>query len=282
MIRYPRALEDLDDAVDALSDTWRTRAADHTDTFRNAGSYQNHSAIWSEVKPLYIERQRMKCAYCEKRNENSVIEWDLEHFRPKGKVAAWPPPNTYDFAAGDGFDEGYYLLAYHLENYAAACKTCNSPYKHNHFPIAAARVIGGAHPEDHRGEEAFLIYPLGTGDDDPEDIIAFEGALAIPKQERTHNEWLWKRATVTIDLLGLNREELQALRAELLWKTIWPTVTHQDSELRQKRLDAARDIRAPFASCTRCFLALYERAPEAARTIIDECERVYRRHTGAP
>jgi len=52
-----------------------------------------------------------KCAYCESCLEE--VGWDVEHFRPKGRVAEARPPM------------GYYWLAYKWRNLYASCKVCN-------------------------------------------------------------------------------------------------------------------------------------------------------------
>ena len=48
-----------------------------------------------EVKAVYIRLQKNKCAYCERQltglDHGGAIEHDLEHYRPKGHVPAWPP-----------------------------------------------------------------------------------------------------------------------------------------------------------------------------------------------
>ena len=52
-----------------------------------------------------------KCAYCEGPLPES--EWDVEHFRPKGRVAE------------NKSHPGYYWLAYNWENLYPSCKNCN-------------------------------------------------------------------------------------------------------------------------------------------------------------
>lgn len=56
-----------------------------------------------------------KCAYCESRF--SPGDWDVDHYRPKGRVAERPD------------HPGYYWLAYKWENLYPSCKSCNQKRK---------------------------------------------------------------------------------------------------------------------------------------------------------
>jgi hypothetical protein len=65
---------------------------------------------------------------------------------------------------------------------ASTRKSCNTPLKSNHSPVAGKHGPTDADaPEKLAGEEAFLIYPTGDIDSDPEDLITFHGIVAVPK-----------------------------------------------------------------------------------------------------
>ena len=181
MIRYPISEADLDNRIDSLVPQWRTRAGERIAHFVSVGRYDESGAIWSEIKPVYMELQHFKCGYCEKWLESidyGAIEHDMEHYRPKSSVKAYP--REYDFRTGDAWAMGYFRLAYHPLNYLTACKTCNSGLKSNYFPIAATRIDGANHPRGLVREQPFLLYPISDLDDDPEDLIGFDGITAIP------------------------------------------------------------------------------------------------------
>src|SRR5438552_12772588 len=95
MIRYPVTREGLERLVEAERPGWLMRARRRTRKFLAAATYQEREAIWSEVKAVYVRLQHNKCAYCERRltglDYGGAIEHDLEHYRPKGDVPAWPP-----------------------------------------------------------------------------------------------------------------------------------------------------------------------------------------------
>src|SRR5690606_34469288 len=100
--------------------------------------FDDSGPSWSDVKHHYVRLQHHKCAYCERALEAEdfgLIEHDVEHYRPKCAVTVWHGPG-YGFALAHGNRRGYCMLAYELRNYCAACKTCNSARKRDHFPIA--------------------------------------------------------------------------------------------------------------------------------------------------
>jgi hypothetical protein len=215
MIRYPIHPQTLTDRIEQDSPGWLARAAQRTDTFRQAGRYQESSSIWSQIKRTYMQLQGFKCGFCERALEKSAwgnVEHDVEHFRPKANVTTWPTAAMrtrrnidFSFDCGTDADPGYYLLAYQLENYLIACKTCNSALKANYFPVASDRHTDRDRPRDLADEKAFLIYPIGASDTDPEQLITFRGILPVPVASRGHAR---RRALVTIRFFELDRREI--------------------------------------------------------------------------
>ena len=108
MIRYRVSSADWSAAIDAIAPTWRTRAASRTAVYAAAGRYSEPpSTIWSEIKSVYMDLQGFKCGFCERRLEKSEfgnVEHDVEHFRPKSQVSAWPPNSAPERADGLDFD----------------------------------------------------------------------------------------------------------------------------------------------------------------------------------
>ncbi len=216
MIRY---VVDESDFLTKVGNSWQDRASERTQHFISTGGYaEPPSAFWSEVKPHFQAVQHDKCVFCERQFETveyGKIEFDLEHFRPKSSVKAWPPQRgrrfDYDFPTGGDSPSGYYWLAYYLSNYAASCKVCNSTLKSNYFPVASNRVT---QPGDLAAESALLCYPINAIDDDPETLISFIATTAIPAG---NGAWYDKRGRVIIDFFRLNlRERLHRERAQLL------------------------------------------------------------------
>jgi hypothetical protein len=295
MIRYPISEQELRERIEAEVPGWLRRAQQRTDQFVKAGQYEEASSIWSEVKPIYMRIQFDKCVYCERQLASpelgGTIEHDLEHFRPKNAVLAWPTAEmkqrrqiAFDIPLGHAYRPGYYWLAYHVLNYSAACKKCNTPLKLNFFPIAGKRGRRKADPRGLQSEKPYLIYPLGEWEDNPEDLIGFLGIIPVPTKKSGFGR---ERAEVTIKFFELSpeddgREELGRERARQL--------VALDNALRilelkppeAKKQTALADIErllrssSPHASCVRCALALYKKDPRkagnvftAARTYLD-------------
>lgn len=279
MIRYADVdLAALEALVDAEVPAWRAQASARTDQLTALGRYEDGAPSWSDIKPIYMRLQAHKCIFCERPLGGEVagkIEQDVEHFRPKNQVKPWPKkkrkkdPDPYPFPTGPT-GAGYYWLAYDLQNYAAACKPCNSTRKSNAFPIAAAARGAGAVDVAtlNESEHPLLIFPRGTIDDDPENLIEFDGILARPKQTEGH---AYKRALVTIDFFGLNvREELWEDRFRVI-RSVWHAYqTLQLSNDPDQKAAAKRSIQrdtadsGPQASCARSFLKLINTNPERA------------------
>ena len=224
MIRYPIKVSEIRRLIRDTSGSWFRRANERTETFRRAQEYHESSNIWGEIKSVYMQIQHNKCAYCERQLEDpkhGKIEHDIEHYRPKDSVDVWPSERiiderrlNYDFDTGDGWTEGYYLLAYNNLNYATACKVCNSTLKSNYFPIEGNRGPQSDNPRELRSEKPYLIYPVSNIDTDPERLITFEGIIAIPKGRSGHR---FRRGRVTIDFFDLNgRGNIRKQRAAII------------------------------------------------------------------
>ena len=292
MIRYPITKAELEARVEAVKPGWLARARQRTDSFRAAGDYQEESSIWSEIKDAFLELQYDKCAYCERKlggKSYNRKEYDIEHFRPKGSVKAWPTDAikaarnlSYTFALGDASAKGYYLLPYNILNYTAACTGCNSSLKSNYFPVARSRVLESDDFARLRREEPFLLCPLGDIDpDDPEDVITFEGFLPIPKLKRGARH---RRGRVTIDFFDLaTRSDLIRERAGII-VTIW--MAHRtlqnnqadadDKATAQLIIDTALSPQSAHTNCARAFYRLCEQDPQKARTYKTLAEPILR------
>ena len=145
MIGYRVSRQRLRQLIEKAVPGWLNRAKERTAQFRKAGKYGETSSIWSDVKAVYMRLQgESKCAFCERKLESESFgkgEQAVEHFRPKGNLSVWKLPAALaaegipvtQTAAKQG---GYYLLAYDVFNYSAACNPCNSALKRDCFPIS--------------------------------------------------------------------------------------------------------------------------------------------------
>jgi hypothetical protein len=283
MIRIDVGSRELKDQVEAFKPGWIARAADRTATFITNEKYEEPSSTWSEFKPVFMEVQAFKCAYCERALAGRVVgraEHDLEHYRPKSNVKVWPNATAirernldYDFPTGEELETGYYWLAYDLGNYVTACKPCNSALKSNYFPIAGTRARQvRTISQLFSSEKPYLIFPLGRGDADPRTLITFHGAVAVPKPRQGAGK---RRAQVTIDFFQLNdRDELWTERYHCI-RELWSQYDRLNnssnarsrSDARQS-IDELREPDNPHSSCANAFYDLCD-------TDIEEAFRVY-------
>ncbi len=280
MIGYSTTKESLETAIEAYVPGWLAQAKSRTSGFRRKKKYAEKSSIWSKVKPVYMRLQgESKCAYCERKlaaEEYGKGEQDVEHFRPKKNVKAWPLATSL---VGKGIKltrpsgrGGYYLLPYHIFNYAASCKPCNSALKGDRFPIAGAYKLSATDPAALRSEKAYLIYPIGDIDN-PESLITFNGLSpsAIAQGGFDH-----QRALVTIEFFKLDdssgRKDLYIGRAMVIIAMHPQLVamtngTPAQREAAKKLVQGFMSRKSPHANCARSFKRTYESNPDAANAL---------------
>lgn len=276
MIRYDVTLDQLEVLVEQDTPGWINRAQSRTDSFRGEGRYKERNTIWREVKSVFMEIQGDgKCCFCERKLESGELgryELDIEHFRPKGKIKAWPVPQflrktKISFTPPPTAGHGYYLLPYHLLNYTVACKPCNSGLKKSYFPIGGTYDLNGDDPRQMRAEQPWLLYPIGHVDVDPEEVISFYGILP---QSISMEPVLRQRGLVTITFFGLDdvirRKRLMQERAMLIFcllqqlKKAYDWKDMNASAFVKSMLDEA----AAHTNCVRSFVRLFRSDRAAA------------------
>ncbi len=295
MIQYPATLEEIERGVTELSETWLEDAAERTKWYRKAGYFFDQrkdypqlpegisiGSIWSTAKTYFMGLQgESKCAYCELKIEG-VISHDVEHFRPKRGVKKWRPRKLVQrILEKEGLtltpppDEGgYYLLAHDLRNYAASCKFCNSTMKGNKFPIVGRYDLATEDPREANSvEQPLLVNPVGSSDDDPEDLIEFEAIMPFPRASTGLKR---ARGIAIIDFFRLNdpkkRKTLFQIRAIML-VALFPQLektqegaTAAERQRAEQFVDRLRTQRnLPHLNCCRSFIRLFGRDPAQAR-----------------
>jgi hypothetical protein len=279
MIRYDHDIVLIEAAVDAIAPQWRKEAEKRTKRFAKNKRFKEASSIWSKVKPVFMQLQHSKCAYCERQLESiefGRIEHDLEHFRPKSNVKFWPPtnwPKTYNFPMGGASPRGYYWLPYNLSNYAAACKVCNSPLKSDFFPIAGRRATTRRSSTRLMEEKAYLCYPIGHHDDDPESLITFIATTAVPTARSGHKR---NRGEVIIDFFQLNeREQLHRERARmisLLGNALKMLEAGIDVEINNQVAASLSESHIPHSACLRAYRRIWGTDKPLAKTMHSVCQ----------
>ncbi|GLY44498.1 hypothetical protein Amsp01_105210 [Amycolatopsis sp. NBRC 101858] len=229
-----------------------------------AGAHVTATPIWSEVRAVLARLQRGKCAYCERKLGSSGDEVTIDHFRPKGKIAAWKGRAA---DVGGASRTGYFLLAYDPRNYLAACRRCNNKWKGSRFPTARSRRLDTAEADLLAEELPYLVSPADPEDIDPERLIGWDGPMPIPADPAGRD-----RALVTIDVLGLAHEDLVKER-QLVLRNVW--LAHQNAQgekpdvLAKAMLDDWCSPASAHSACARRFRELCDENPAAARRHVE-------------
>jgi hypothetical protein len=289
MIRYDITQKELRSRIKRKYPRWLGNAEKYTTLCKEAGDYVDKGSPWSTIKPVFMELQYEKCAYCERKLASvryGKKEHDVEHYRPKNAVEAWPTQKMkeekrgdYNFSTGSSTDKGYYLLAFNVLNYADACSSCNSSLKASYFPVGRGRRLDTVSFAKLKEEEPYLLFPIGKLDDHrPEDLITFEGMLPIPRYKRGLR---YKRARVTIDFFDLDtREDLTLQRAQII-TTIWTAYntlnrrhsTQEDIEDAEFVIRLAESDFSPHTNCARSFIEACRHTTNKARDYKNDAKR---------
>lgn len=192
-------VEDGKNATDKLCKAHETDEDYRTGKKRfqfEARKHGKHLYAHDEVKQALRAAQYDKCAFCESKITH-ISFGDIEHFRPKG---GWK-----QHANDDLTQPGYYWLAYAWDNLLLSCQLCNERFKENLFPLDKPENRVRSHLEDLSKEKPLLIDPSA---ENPARWIGFHG----PEPECPHPVRNSKKGKTTIEVFGLDREELVELR----------------------------------------------------------------------
>lgn len=226
----------------------RLRAAQHfLDTPNEAFTFSVYKRqdVVDALNALFLG----KCAYCES-SIKAVEPTDIEHFRPKGRVAECPG------------HPGYWWLAAAWDNLLASCIDCNR--RRHHDACDAGHATGGqvangpvtlgkgdlfpilgpqyalAEGDDHEAEDAALIDP--TRRDPVAHLVWREEADWCLLGPRAHAGVLDRYGEHTARVFGLNRQGLVEVRTARL-REIQARVV-----LIERRIDRAIAMPEPFSS----------------------------------
>lgn len=182
-----------------FSKDWLKRAKEETKkaiAARQAGLEWDFKAIWSDLKDHLLDLLNGKCAYCEA-DFRHVAYGDVEHYRPKAKVAE------------EEDHPGYYWLAYDPHNYLPSCQLCNQYAKKTHFPISESGVRAYKPDDPLEDEEALLLNPSIN--------ICSEHIEYVPSrksEDPSYARGTSEEGRKTIEVMKLNRQELVNMRVQ--------------------------------------------------------------------
>jgi uncharacterized protein (TIGR02646 family) len=174
---------------------------------------ENHEAKASiyghiDVRIALEELFHDKCAYCETKMV-ADSDWDVEHFRPKGRVAE------------NDQHPGYYWLAYTWDNLYPSCTHCNQRRKDkprwgdltqagaggkmDQFPLEDETTRAMSPQDDINRELTLLLDPCF---DNPEQHLSFDPKGQIIKANNS------QKGKVSMEVFHLKRRRLRDARRD--------------------------------------------------------------------
>ena len=195
------------------ADSWFESARQATEKAIAEGNAHRVSALYRhrEVRKALEELFHDKCAYCE--SGTTAGSWDVDHYRPKGRVAERSD------------HPGYYWLAYTWENLYPACTFCNQRRKDaprwddptpldaegkaDQFPLEDEADRAMSPEQDLHRERPVLLDPCDPNED-PEAHLSYDSRGQIHPRRADD-----RRAQATIRILHLNRRRLRKDRMRI-------------------------------------------------------------------
>lgn len=225
MIHVAREQEDGGVPIRPNQD-WFDQATTLTDQAVSEGAahqvhqHYRHPQVKMALEKLFHD----KCAYCEGAITSSG-PWEVEHYRPKGRVRE------------NKEHPGYYWLAYTWENFVPSCQFCNGHYEDkptfddpNTAPAAGKYDQFPLFDEEHRAmepddpldaEAPILLNPCKDQDCESYFLYDLLGHILASEQD-TH-----QRAVETIRICNLDRKRLRTHRANLVTKMVKAVQIHE-------------------------------------------------------
>jgi len=230
MIQIPRSRLDENDKPIRPPDSWFSTASTKTTEAETQGEdHTVDSNVYGhdELRRALLKLFHKKCAYCESKIAG-IFDWEVEHYRPKGRVAE------------STNHPGYYWLAYTWENLYTGCTFCNqrrrdrgtwedpqggpTAGKLDQFPLSNESKRAMDHNEDISKEEDYRLL-IDPCEDEPETELTFDikgDVIPIGSNER---------ATKTRDVLHLDRSDLKQTRKQhinFIFEVIKDTIEEMD------------------------------------------------------
>ena len=189
---------------------FREKAQDQVDK-RKRPRFEKKDQKWRGFKNQLQDGTKRKCAYCEVKITADRYKGDVEHCRPKGRIDRLEVEESGARRQKTQWETGYWWLAYAWDNYLLSCNTCNSKYKHSFFPLRDPAPQRAPVQGDEEHESPLLLHPFHGPD--PAGHLQFDEIGQITSLGES------RHGAVTIQICGLDREELRDSREEKAEKT---------------------------------------------------------------
>lgn len=203
-----------------IPDEWHTKSQQLTvallaepDAKKRAAIIEGNQAHWKSIKPVLAKLFNYKCWYTEAPQQGTDV--DVDHFRPKKRVQetlATPKPH-----------DGYWWLAFQLDNYRLSCIVANrrrtdvetgiTGGKSDYFPLCDESKRANTPACDLEEEQPILLDPLKATD---VQLLHFkQDGEAMPRFSEDAAPRKFSRASQSILFYNLNHSDFVRCRIEL-------------------------------------------------------------------
>ncbi len=212
-------LDNNGNSIRPLKDWFETAIAATEIAIRENRNHDPDPDIYgdNQVRAALEELFYDKCAYCE--TDVSRMDWNVEHFRPKSRVAERKD------------HPGYYWLTYEWTNLYPACTFCNQRRKDkprwgdlkyagaagkmDQFPLENEETRAMSHQADVNQELTLLVDPCN---DSPEEYLSYDGLGRIIALDNALKKK--SRGQATINVFNLWPRRLRSRRKKRIDRTI--------------------------------------------------------------
>lgn len=203
-----------------LPEDWAARSEKLTraivaenDPIKRSKIIQKNEDLWQLLKPLLAQYFNYKCWYTEAPQQGTDV--DVDHYRPKKRVR--------ETVSTDSPHDGYWWLAFCIENYRFSCIYANRRRKDvstgltggkaDHFPVWNEKNRAKKPDDELDAEQPDLLDPLKATD---VQLLTFsEKGEAMPRySEEKHVRKFW-RADQSIIFYNLNHTDFVRCRLDL-------------------------------------------------------------------
>lgn len=203
-----------------LPDDWQKRSLELTnellaapDAKKRAEIIEKNQEHWKNIKPILAQLFNYKCWYTEAPQQGTDI--DVDHFRPKKRVQ--------ETLSTDSPHDGYWWLAFRLDNYRISCIVANrrrtdvetglTGGKADYFPLYEEAKRAKTQVCDIEDEQPVLLDPLKATDIQ---LLQFKpDGEAMPRFSEDKFPRRFMRADQSIALYNLNHSDFVRCRIEL-------------------------------------------------------------------
>jgi hypothetical protein len=167
-----------------------------------------NNKTWNRHKEYFEKLSHGKCWFTEA--NASVSDYAIEHYRPKNKVNLIAAKDNYTEKRNSSDVNGYWWLAYELENLRLAAYKPNQ-LKGNYFPLRIDSIIATANNNSWRKEIPMLLDPCVATD---VALLTYDGVEPVPSNpDETEIQHI--RARISIKVYGLKHGKLKKARSRI-------------------------------------------------------------------